>query len=267
MLSTSTSSVTLWPPRNQQHCMPFHRRFSIHRFIFALLLVSALASVSVYGQIAGEEPLPTDTSIVFTPVRPLMEELATNAVATQAAGFDLLFSGSGWGAGVFYTRALADNLSGFANIVITPRRNSDEVENVWYNGFIPIVANKINRLFMFPVSAGLQYRLFSDGLQETFRPYVSVGVTATPILQTPYLKDGYYYEFFESFGHGTWHMRMGGVIGLGSVFGQPGKGSVIGVNIRYYTIPYGEPGLESMAGLPITNFGAVFLSLSVGSAW
>lgn len=267
MLSTSTSAVTLWSNRNQRRCMP-PTTISVRRIVVVLALaLSVVASAPLYAQIAGEEPPATDTSIVFTPVRPLLEELASNAVATHAAGFDLLFSGSGWGAGVFYTRQLAENLSGFANVVITPRRNSDEVENVWYNGFIPIVANKINRLFMFPVSAGVQYRLFSDGLQETFRPYVSVGLTATPILQTPYLKDGYYYEFFESFGHGTWHMRMGGVIGLGSVFGQPGKGSVIGVNIRYYTIPYGEPGLESMAGLPITNFGAVFLSLSVGSAW
>lgn len=238
-----------------------------HYGFLALLLAIGVCIAPVKGQIAGEEPLPTDTSIIFTPVRPLMEEIASNAIATQSAGFDLLFSGSGWGAGFFYTRALAENLTGFANLVITPRRNSDEVENVWYQGFIPIVANKINRLFMFPVSAGLQYRLFADVLQETFRPYVSVGVTAAPILQTPYLKDGYYYEFFESFGHGTWHMRMGGVIGVGSVFGQPGKGSTIGVNVRYYTIPYGEPGLESMAGLPITNFGALFLTLSVGSAW
>ncbi len=267
MLSTSTSSVTLRPIRNQHVCMPptTYRGLSTIVMFLALLLILATAPVS--AQIAGEEPVPTDTSIVFTPARPLLEEIATNAVATQAAGVDLLFSGSGWGAGVFYTRVLSGNLSGFANLVITPRRNSDEVENVWYNGFIPIVANKINRLFMFPVTAGLQYRLFSEGLQETFRPYVALGLTATPILQTPYLKDGYYYEFFESFGSGTWHMRMGGMIGVGSVFGNPGKGSMIGVNIRYYTIPYGEPGLESMAALPITNFGAVFLSLSVGSAW
>lgn len=239
-------------------------RRGILSIVFA---VGVLASVPVIGQIAGEAPLPTDTSIVFTPARPLMEEIASNAVANHAIGLDLLFSGSGWGVGMFYSRELSDNLSAFGNFVITPRRNSDEVENVWYNGFIPIVANKVNRLFMFPVTAGLQYRLFSEGLQETFRPYIAMGFTATPILQTPYLKDGYFYEFFESFGHGTWHLRTGGMVSIGSVFGQPGKGSVIGVNIRYYTIPFGEPGLESMSGLPITNFGAVFLSLSVGSAW
>lgn len=267
MLSTSTSSVTLVSYSNHRGTMPFLHNYGFRALIIVLTLIALCEGTPVSAQIAGEEPVPTDTSIIFTPARPLMEEIASNAVATQAFGFDLLFSGSGWGAGMFYSRVIAENLTGFANVVITPRRNSDEVENVWYNGFIPIVANKVNRLFMFPVTAGLQYRLFSEGLQETFRPYVALGVTASPILQTPYLRDGYYYEFFESFGHGTWHLRTGAMVALGSVFGNPGKGSVVGVNIRYYTIPYGEPGLESMAQLPITNFGAVFLTLSVGSAW
>lgn len=221
----------------------------------------------LFAQITGELPSPSDTTILFTPVRPLMEEIASNAVAHRMAGLDLLFSGSGWGVAGYYGRTIAEDLRIFGHVGLTPRRNADEVENVWYNGNIPIVANKIRRLFMFPITVGLQYRLFSRTLQETFRPFISAGITGTPILETPYLQDGRYYEFFESFGYGTWHFRMGAVVGVGSVFGTLGKGSQIGVNIRYYTIPYGEPGLESLAGLPITNFGGVFLSLFVGSAW
>ncbi len=222
---------------------------------------------TVFAQITGELPQPTDTTIIFTPVRPLMEEIAINKVATRMAGFDLLFSGSGWGVGAMYGQKLSENLSLFGHLAITPRRNADEIENVWYNGYIPVVANKVNRLFMFPFTVGVQQRLFSESLQETFRPYINAGITATPILQTPYLQDGLFYEFFESFSYSTWHFRMGAMVGVGSVFGTLGKGSVIAVNVRYYTIPYGEPGLESLAGLPITNFGGIFLSLSVGSAW
>jgi hypothetical protein len=243
--------------------MPYPR--SVGTLIVVLVLCVGSARLS--AQITGELPQPTDTTIIFTPVRPLMEEIASNKVATWSAGFDLLFSGSGWGVGGFAAHAVADNLTAFLHLAVTPRRNADEVENAWYNGYIPVVANKVNRLFMFPITAGMQYRLFSTTLQETFRPFVSAGLTATPILQTPYLQDGRFYEFFESFGYGDWHFRMGAMFGIGSVFGSLGKGSMIAVNIRYYTIPYGEPGLESLAGLPITNFGGVFLSLSVGSAW
>lgn len=232
-----------------------------------LALTLCLGSTMAVAQITGEDPMPTDTTMIFTPARPLMEEIASNAVANNAAGMDLLFSGSGWGIGGFYHHRIVEDVTIFGHIAVTPRRNADEVENVWYNGYIPVVANKVNRLFMFPITVGVQYRLFSQTLQETFRPFISAGVTGTPILQTPYLQDGLYYEFFESFGYGTWHFRMGGVFGVGAVFGSLGKGSLIGVNVRYYTIPYGEPGLESLAGLPISNFGGVFLSLSVGSAW
>lgn len=237
----------------------------ISALCIALTLV--LGPQLAFTQITGEDPMPTDTTMIFTPARPLMEEIASNALANNAAGLDLLFSGSGWGIGGFYHHRLAEDVSVFGHVAISPRRNADEIENVWYNGYIPVVANKVNRLFMFPITAGVQYRLFSQTLQETFRPFISAGITGTPILQTPYLQDGRFYEFFESFGYSTWHFRMGGVVGVGAVFGSLGKGSLIGVNVRYYTIPYGEPGLESLAGLPITNFGGVFLSLSVGSAW
>lgn len=237
-----------------------------YRYLLVLAFVAA-SWIPMSAQITGELPVPTDSTIIFTPVRPLLEQIATRAIATRAGGLDLLFSGSGWGVGGYYGQKVGEDLMAFLHIGITPRRNADEVENVWYQGSIPIVANKVNRLFMFPISLGLQYRLFSTTLQETFRPFVSAGITGTPILVTPYLKDGRYYEFFESFGYTTWHFRMGAVFGVGSVFGTMGKGSLIGVNIRYYTIPFGEPGLESLAGLPITNFGGVFLSLFVGSAW
>jgi hypothetical protein len=41
----------------------------------------------------------------------------------------------------------------------------------------------------------------------------------------------------------------------------------MGFTLRYYTIPFGGEGLESIQGVPINNFGGVFLTLSVGSAW
>lgn len=263
MLSTRTSVCNF--ATVIQSSLRMRPAFKISAISVVLILTMGVREVR--AQITGEEPLPSDTTMIFTPVRPLLEEIASNAIATRAAGFDLLFSGSGWGVGGIYLQKLSESLSLFGHVAVTPRRNADEVESVWYNGQIPVVANKVNRLFMFPITVGAQYRLFSGSLQENFRPFVGLGVTGTPILQTPYLQDGRYYEFFESFGYGTWHFRMGAMFGVGAVFGTPGKGSLIGVNVRYYTIPFGEPGLESLAGLPITNFGGVFLSLTVGTAW
>jgi len=222
-----------------------------------------MATMTAAAQVTGEDPEAFDSTIVFESPRPLLDVDAKRKPATSAVGIDLLFSQSGWGLGGFFQTKLADNLSLFTHLGFSGARNTDELENAWY-GPIPVVANKVNRLFIIPVTAGVQYRLFSESLQESFRPFVSAGLSPTFILATPYLKDGLYYEFFSSFGHATSYTRVGGVFGIGSFFGDPRKGSLIGVQLRYFTIPFGDGGLESMRGSPISNFGGIFLSLTVG---
>ena len=217
------------------------------------------------AQITGELPVDDDTLIIFEPAVPLVGKGA-DKIFDHALGFDVLFSGSGWGFGGFYHYKLFENGTVFGNFGISGRRNSDEFENAWL-GPIPVVATKVNRLFMIPMTAGIAYRLFSESLQESFRPFFSMGVTPTLIIQTPYIRDGIYYEFFNSFGQTDTHFRWGAMFSIGSNFGDPTSGNILGVQLRYYTIPFGGDGLESMRGLPITNFGGVFLSLSVGTAF
>jgi hypothetical protein len=159
-----------------------------------------------------------------------------------------------------------ENGTVFGNVGLSGRRNSDEFENAWL-GSVPVVAEKVNRLYMIPMTVGFQYRLFAADLQESFRPYVSAGITPTIIVQTPYIRDGEFYEFFSAFGYAETHFRWGAMFAVGSLFGDPTEGTVIGVTARYYTIPFGGEGLESIRDLPITNFGGIFLSLSVGWAW
>lgn len=212
---------------------------------------------------------PGDTVIVFTSPRPLLENDGLDKPATKAFGLDLIFSNSGWAFGGFYQTRIAEDLTGFINLFFSPYRSTDEIENV-YLGNIPVVYGKVNRLFAVPLTLGVQYRLFSKGLSDSFRPYIGAGVGPSLIIQTPYITEGpngvpYYHEFFSSFGDATVHGRFGGFIGLGANFGAITKGNMIGVNMRYYIVPFGSPGLESMQGIPITNFGGLFLSLSVGS--
>lgn len=239
------------------------RRLPIVTFVLCCVIGSC---TRLSAQITGELPPPPDTLIVFTSPRPLLENDGETKAATTAMGLDLLFSGSGWGLGGFYQHILSHDLTAFFHLAISGRRNTDEFENAWF-GPVPVVSNKVNRLFMVPMTVGLQYRLFSESLQDSFRPFVSGGIGPTVILATPYIRDGLYYEFFNSFGYATTYVRPGGFIGFGSFFGSIGAGSLIGVQIRYYTIPFGGNGLESVKGSPINDFGGVFLSLTVGSAY
>lgn len=245
-----------------------YRRSVTLRIALATLLWAVATSAGV-AQITGEEPPPPDTLIVFEPAQPLFQERDAKEIK-NAFGADILFSGSGWGFGAFYHRKVFENATVFANFGLSGRRNSDEFEDAWL-GPIPVVSTKVNRLFMIPMTAGIQYRLFAESLQESFRPFVAAGVTPTIILQTPYLRmeeTGIrYYEFFESFGYTESYFRWGAMFALGSMFGDPTDGSIIGVMLRYYTIPFGDGGLESIRGLPIENFGGVILTLSIGTAW
>lgn len=200
---------------------------------------------------------PGDTSIVFTSPRPLLSEQQSLQSLRHGLGIDVIFSSNGFGAGVFYQRIFSETLSGFINLGISGARNTDEIEYydpVTQRTFIPF---KINRLFIFPLTIGTQYRLFADNIAETLRPYLSAGVGTTFVVAAPYE-----YEFFQSLGHANSYTRFGGFIGVGANFGTISK-SVMGVNARYYFIPFGGNGLESIQESPIHDFGGLFLSLSV----
>ncbi|MBK9248129.1 MAG: hypothetical protein IPM69_08470 [Ignavibacteria bacterium] len=167
------------------------------------------------------------------------------------------------GAGVFYQRIFSDKISGFINLGISGARNTDEIE--YYDPYDQktFIPGKVNRLFMFPLTLGVQYRIFADNIAETLRPFVSAGVGTTFVVAAPYEDGtGNQYDIFQSFGYANSYSRFGGFIGVGANFGSVSK-SVMGVNARYYFIPFGGNGIESIKGSPINDFGGLFLTLSV----
>ncbi len=209
----------------------------------------------------GERPASADTiatTMVFTSPRPLLALAESKDALHDAWGLDILFSGNGFGLGAFYYREFSETLFGFAHLGISGVQSTDEFEE--FDPFSQqwIVPNKINRLFMFPMTVGVQYRLFEGEITENFRPFVQAGIGPTLIMATPYSK-----EFFSSFSDATFYVKPGGFVGAGLYFGDSQK-NLTGAHIRYYFIPFGGDGLESVQGFPINNFGGIFLSLSVG---
>ena len=239
------------------------QRFQLQsRLIGIVLVLVCFFTVDVKAQVTGA-PLPgkqqdEDTTIIFTSPRPLLSEQQQAKLLTRVWGADVLFSSNGFGLGAFYQKIFSETTAGFINLGISGARNSDEFEE--YNPYTQeiFVRNKVNRLYIFPLTVGVQYRIFADKIAETLRPHVSAGVGTTFILATPYER-----EFFSAFGHANSYTRFGGFVGLGANFGNNAK-SLMGVNVRYYFIPFGGNGLESIRDLPITDFGGLFLTLSVG---
>ncbi len=237
---------------------------------FPAMLLALLVMLSPYAgaQVTGEpgspvpgsgrtgSPGPKDSLFIFQPARPLIDSLGIAAEYHDAMGFDLLFSNSGFGAGGFYQHNYSQNLAGFVNLGITGSRNRDEFEEYDSREQEWRVPGKVNRLFTFPLTVGFRYRLLDNVIVDNFRPYVNMGVGPTMVVALPYEHD-----FFKSFGYAKAYFTGGGFVGVGAEMG--GSKPVLGVNLRYFYIPL-RPGVESLQGDPITDFGGLFLTMHVG---
>lgn len=175
-------------------------------------------------------------------------------------GLDLIISTNGFGLGTFYGYNFSDELTGKINFSISESKDEREME-VYnpYTGesFTPL---KINRFMVFPLLFGVEYRLLKDDIMDNFRPYVSVMAGPSVIFSTPYA-----IEFFNSLKHGRSHYTVGGYVGFGAFFGAEQK-NILGVNIRYYFIPY-QSGIESLQFVKKKDYGGFSISLSFGSGW
>ncbi|MBI1804761.1 MAG: hypothetical protein HY033_13555 [Ignavibacteriae bacterium] len=230
--------------------------------ILALLSCLFILTLPVCGQ-DSITPSRSDSSAIASLDH--MANLPTNP-PKHSWGIDLLISTGGFGLGGFYRNEYSDDLSGFLDFSISEAHDDDEKEFVDYYGnkFTP---GKVNRFLVMPLFVGLQKRLFKDDILDNFRPYINVAAGPTMIYVFPYND-----EYFTALGKGQPKYTIGGYIGVGAFFGSE-RSSLLGMNLRYYFLPYFSDGLESLRN-PMTNetltkkeFGGFFITVNFGSAW
>jgi hypothetical protein len=195
-------------------------------------------------------------------------------------GLDVLISMDGFGAGVFFRRELGNEFSGFLSFSISESKDEREMEmfDPYYQ--VSYVPGKLKRFLVLPLMAGIQYRLFSDDIVDTFRPYLNCAVGPSMIYMAPFVEfvpraDGSGYdtrevEFFKSLGKGTPRYTAAAYVGIGANFGSV-RSSVFGVNFRYYfnhVFGEGLPSLyngntKAVSGTK-NDFGGFFITLNVG---
>ncbi len=241
--------------------------------IFSFTLLVLTLSSFCFAQVPA-----SDTTIIFQPANPDIIQKSTYRPMLNAWGFDIMISNNGFGAGVFYRREFSDDFAGFISFAISDVKDETEVELFDYFGN-SIVPFKKNRLLLFPLVAGIQYRIFRDDIVDNFRPYLSAGVGPSMVFVAPYAiqRDpiptplGTYYpppeqvEFFSSLKYGQAKYTIGGYIGLGAYFGQE-KGSLSGINMRYYFVPFSK-GIEVLEGSVVKSFGGFYITLNFGSLY
>ena len=242
-------------------------------FLAALLFVLAAPTTS-----RAQDYPRRDSSLVFTPSNPNLIQKSSYEPYRNAWGVDLMLSNNGFGAGAFLRHEFTDVLSGFVQLAISDVKDDGEVDYIDPYTGQSITPGKVNRLLLIPVTFGLQYRLFRDDIVDNFRPYLTAGLGPSMIFVSPYadptletLPDGttftYYnqIDFFSSLHRGQMKYTLGGFVGAGAYFGLE-KGSLTGVSIRYYYVPY-SPGIQSLQGISLKKFGGFYIILNFGSLY
>lgn len=229
------------------------------RIFFILFLIFLFTTfLQLKSQEDKDRIKKVDSTYIFKPSKPIKIFNPDETIISQSLGLDVAFSNSGLGLGMFYHYFLDNENIIFTNFYISGARNTDEIEYWDYNTGQWVVPNKINRLFLIPFTVGYTKFLFANSIAGSFKPFLSVGLGPSFIFSTPYEKG-----WFEAWKYAKNYIRFGSYIEIGGYFNTIGN-SVANAGIKYYYIPFGGNGLESIKGLPIKDFGGLVLSLSIG---
>ncbi|MDP4200439.1 MAG: outer membrane beta-barrel protein [Bacteroidota bacterium] len=229
--------------------------------VLGLVMMAAMLAIMLAGPLAaplraqtpmGSTPASpkADTAIIFQPSQPLIRSAMQQARdLPNNWGFNASFSDYGFGGGLFLGHTFGPNVSAELSAEISTASGTRE--------FDLISLNKVNRIFVIPIMASMQYRLFRDGLSDNLRPYVTAGAGPVVAMTTPYAED-----FFMAFADQTSKIVPGGFVGIGAKFGTDPK-STLGASLRYFIIPY-PGGIESTTTESLPNLSGLFLSVSYG---
>jgi len=203
---------------------------------------------------------PHDSTLVFGQIQAPQGETVINSVR-NAWGINILVSTNGFGMGSFFRHEYTDEVSGFIDLSISEAKDDNEKDYVDYYTGQTYTPGEVNRFLVLPLFVGIEHRLFADQIVDNFRPYVTAAAGPAMIYVFPYNE-----EYFSALGHGQAKYTAGGFIGAGAYFGSE-RSTVLGLNMRYYYIPY-PSGLESLTYVsPKTQFGGFFITLTFGSGW
>lgn len=144
------------------------------------------------------------------------------------AGLEVLLSNNGFGLGGYYRRGISKAVSLLIETSLGPGKDDRELKFYSFgSGFIP---NKRNYFLMLPIHLGVEHRLFSESIEDNFRPYLYLSGGPTFGWQYPYFDDengnerydedlDRRYDIFSAFPRGELRLGMGGMVAVGAYFG------------------------------------------------
>ncbi len=227
------------------------------------LVLTIILLVTVFT----EDILSQDTNFIFKSPRPLLESSIALRDYNHIAGADIFITEAGFGLGGHYQKYINKKFLFQCDINFSGLKNSDEQKAQYITpegDIVYLVLNKVNRIYRMPLSIGVKYNVLSSILGDGFKPYIGAGVGGSMIFILPY--EEFHDDFFGSINYMKTEIKPLAYVETGADFGSDSKKRST-VYVRYYYIPYGGKGIESIRDLPIENCGGVFLGLRFGFAW
>lgn len=196
--------------------------------------------------------------LIFNPIKILSQESSINFKTEPRNNWGLNFNynESGFGVAGMYSFPVSKSTDIQANILVSgvsdPRefKDFDPFGNSW-------IMNKVNRVYMVPLSIGVQHYLFADDLEGNIKPLVTAGISPALIVTTPYDK-----SYFNAFSYAHASFAFGGFIGTGLEF-RHNKNLGLSFNVKYYYLPVLGNEVKSITTNTIDDVGGLQLSFGV----
>lgn len=167
------------------------------------------------------------------------------------AGGEILLTNNGFGLGGYFRRELSAATSFLVEASLGAGKDDRELK--FYQFGSSIVPNKRNYFLIAPIHLGIQHRLFSEHIEDNFRPYLHVSGGPSFGWEYPYFDDengndifdidiDRRYDIFSAFPRGRMRFGLGGMVALGAFFGTSRK---VTQGIRFgYALNYFFEGIQ-----------------------
>lgn len=168
---------------------------------------------------------------------------------TEGIGGSVLLTNHGFGIGALARTGIFEQTS--LVIEVSLGAGKDEREQEFFAGPFgeTVTPFKRNYFLMLPVTAAIEQRLWTDTIEDNFRPFVQLGVGPVLGYQWPYFDDLNENGIRDpdeplrgplNFSGGSFRYGLSGIVSLGAYFGDAGANTIgvrIGYAMQYFTEP------------------------------
>lgn len=222
---------------------------------------SSAKSSDAQKETDGTKVIPDDSVYVFVSPVPLAGSPRDRISDPTSFIIRLAISGNGYGLGLGYAYEVSSKWGIFADMIFSGARNTSELEFQDPVTLAVFVPNKVNSLYIAPFCLGVRYTIPKDYVAENIAPYISAGAGSSAVIRAPY--NPFTGDVFSSLGQSITYARPAGFVGAGILI-ESTESNYVSLDARYYLIPFGGEGLESIRGKPMKDFNGFFLTLAIG---